>query len=276
VGSAGCPLLIHRVNSFAVSEEYRQSGSSFISYRSGLRPVGVDGVVRYVISKPLPNKHLHADAAAHAEARVARQSRFLQALDNRDSMTPYLTDDAYATRMLARMNAFIIDTISREFEGRVPPKVFFQQLEAGRFLLLLDGFDELAISATAKQRADSFLDLAPLLTSPSPSIMSCRPTYFVSTKEYNDLITRIGSRTRKLIGGDLVPLPISERTLRKYVNLPAYQKISENVSGEIELKLFDESKIDEYLQHREPEFLHSIGAPTAVRFAELGFSKHRV
>jgi len=64
--------------------------------------VGVDGVVRYVIGKPLPGAHLPAHEMAHATARVARQADFVAQLDLVDPMTPYRSEADYPKRMLAR------------------------------------------------------------------------------------------------------------------------------------------------------------------------------
>ncbi|WP_395391178.1 hypothetical protein WBP07_11465 [Novosphingobium sp. BL-8A] len=66
--------------------------------------VGVDGIVRYVISKPLPGPHLPPEDEVRAVDRVERQERFIDALDDRDPMTPYLCPGQYSTRMKARMS----------------------------------------------------------------------------------------------------------------------------------------------------------------------------
>ena len=62
--------------------------------------VGVDGQVRYVISKPLPSTHLDADTARHAQERVARQKGFTQSFDREPN--PYLYRDDAVNRMRAR------------------------------------------------------------------------------------------------------------------------------------------------------------------------------
>ena len=62
-----------------------------------------------------------------------------------------------------------------------PSRAAFEaQLQAGRLLILLDGFDEIQAGANAMQRGQFLSQLAPLLLSASPCILSTRPTYFES------------------------------------------------------------------------------------------------
>ena len=66
--------------------------------------VGVDGDVRYVISKSLPGAHLTGASLDRANARVARQRQFVEELDGKDPSLPYLSAKDYACRMQARMS----------------------------------------------------------------------------------------------------------------------------------------------------------------------------
>ena len=66
--------------------------------------VGVDGVVRYVISKPLPGAQLNEKAQAAADERVKRQRAFVDELDGKDPSTPYMSALTYRNRMRARMS----------------------------------------------------------------------------------------------------------------------------------------------------------------------------
>jgi hypothetical protein len=66
--------------------------------------VGVDGVVRYVISKPLPGPHLDAKADLNATARLDRQRAFVEELDQSDPRTPYMSASESSARMTARMS----------------------------------------------------------------------------------------------------------------------------------------------------------------------------
>lgn len=82
-----------------------------------------------------------------------------------------------------------IEASLRDTQYISPPRsVFDHELEEGRLILLLDGFDEIYSGATAKDRADYLTFLSPLLKSKSPVILSSRPTFFES---FNDLIASI-------------------------------------------------------------------------------------
>lgn len=70
-----------------------------------------------------------------------------------------------------------------------PPRAAFEAMrDQGSFLFLLDGFDEINTGATAVDRARYLERLAPLLTSPSPCIITTRPTYFESFSEMNRIL----------------------------------------------------------------------------------------
>jgi hypothetical protein len=55
-------------------------------------------------------------------------------------------------------------------------------------VLLLDGFDEIAITATAKKRQFYFVELSKLLGNSTHSIIATRPSYFSSIEELKTLI----------------------------------------------------------------------------------------
>jgi len=70
---------------------------------------GVDGAVRYVISKPIASggRSLNLrrrEARTAAFARRIRQRAFVASLDDADPATPYMTAEAYSKRMLTRMS----------------------------------------------------------------------------------------------------------------------------------------------------------------------------
>ncbi len=69
-----------------------------------------------------------------------------------------------------------------------PPKYILEsELKSGKFLVLLDGFDEIHTGASAADRANYLDRLTPLVTSRSPCIIATRPTYFESFEEMKKL-----------------------------------------------------------------------------------------
>jgi hypothetical protein len=65
---------------------------------------GVDGIVRYVIAKPLPATTLDAASSDRAYARVSKQRAFVEEFDGADPRTNYLSESDYSSRMAARMS----------------------------------------------------------------------------------------------------------------------------------------------------------------------------
>lgn len=62
--------------------------------------VGVDGIIRYAIAKPLPGTSgLHGQAGA---ARIARQKELVSFFDQSDPQLPYMSQSAYNRRMEMR------------------------------------------------------------------------------------------------------------------------------------------------------------------------------
>src|SRR5262249_4315817 len=77
-----------------------------------------------------------------------------------------------------------IEASLRDQNFTIPPqRMFYDQINMGRCVFLLDGFDEIHTGATARDRAEYLKRLAPLLVSSSPCIVSTRPTYFESFYE---------------------------------------------------------------------------------------------
>lgn len=73
----------------------------------------------------------------------------------------------------------------------LPPGSFWSLLGHGRFLILLDGFDEITLHASAATREHMLAGISPLLFGPSPAILTSRPSYFASFEEYRDLLAKM-------------------------------------------------------------------------------------
>jgi hypothetical protein len=83
----------------------------------------------------------------------------------------------------------------------LPSDLLWQRINAGRFHLLLDGFDEMGERSDAARRLDLFGMLVPLLMSPCPVLLTSRPSHFVERGELNRLLstlldaeTKVGAR----------------------------------------------------------------------------------
>lgn len=149
-----------------------------------------------------------------------------------------------------------------------PPKAAFEAMrDQGGFLFLLDGFDEINTGATAVDRARYLERLAPLLTSPSPCIITTRPTYFESFSEMNRILQallKVGSGFDRVedstmdMGRFLRALDID-----RPMNLPS-QALAERIT----LTPLDEDQIRTYLSRFRPQIL-SVTGHDDVRLLEF-------
>lgn len=135
----------------------------------------------------------------------------------------------------------------------LPPQVFWDLHAAGRFLLLLDGFDEITLRADADKRTQLLTTLSPLLFGPSPAILTSRPSYFASTKEYREALAllRVGGRrgesdsTRDLASQRVVAL--ANRLAARYREAGPLVPRSPNYVS-YELDPLTSEQIDEFLE----------------------------
>ena len=89
------------------------------------------------------------------------------------------------------VDEFLMHTFRQEYQRFIPLDRFWSIAAQRGFLFLLDGFDEIVTGSTPNERARQFLSLYPLISSPSPAILTCRPTYFVNDREVQALVQSI-------------------------------------------------------------------------------------
>ena len=88
---------------------------------------------------------------------------------------------------------------SRECGVLIRVHTFYDLLKAGRFLVLLDGFDEMGASTSVEARKLNYLKLSPLIADGSKTIITCRPAYFPTGRElvvvFSDYKAQVGMST---------------------------------------------------------------------------------
>jgi hypothetical protein len=125
--------------------------------------------------------------------------------------------------------------------------VFDSVLAAGGFVILLDGFDEIHTGATASDRAQYLKRLAPLLASPSPCILSTRPTYFDSFREMTRILSDLQARENTF--ERLERLPMDPNWLLRRLNIePQDQIVTAELSNTIALNPLGLDDIRLYLK----------------------------
>jgi|GEM_PF-3062088 len=86
------------------------------------------------------------------------------------------------------INLFIASTFNKQFNLDLPQELIWKEINRGGFILLLDGFDEMSQQVNRKIRLNNFLTLSELFATNSISIITCRPSYFVSSEEFDEVI----------------------------------------------------------------------------------------
>lgn len=112
--------------------------------------------------------------------------------------------------------------LRKQFGIDFPMAVFRAGLEAGKFVLLLDGFDEMSSHADRRRKLDDLRALAPLIGGNCISFITCRQAYFVSEAEYLETFDRFNT--------EMAPQNIarhrSNRSLREREELQgAYERL---------------------------------------------------
>lgn len=119
-------------------------------------------------------------------------------IDNNRALFPVLV----RLRGLRRFTELwhFVEASLRDTQYISPPRLVFEhELEQGRLLLLLDGFDEIYSGATAQERASYLEFLRPLLKSKSPVVLSSRPTFFNSFEDLMASIHRLNPREDRIV-----------------------------------------------------------------------------
>ena len=89
----------------------------------------------------------------------------------------------------------------RETYLRDPPaELLWRRIHDGQFYVLLDGFDEMVERSDVAVRVELFRALLDILRSPSPSIVTSRPSYFVEHGELEGLLATLRDYETDLSG----------------------------------------------------------------------------
>lgn len=173
------------------------------------------------------------------------------------------------------LDRYVSETFLREYGSLIPPRVFWELLDNGRFVILLDGFDEITLGADAEARADLLRRLSPLLFGASPAILTTRPSYFVSYEEYRTSLSNLRSAAGLHIGPpdrDLGHIPGPQRLADRL--RPRYAGAAGNDVSRARdaryvaysLNLLTSVQIDELLDAYRKDFSDiGISSPTEVR-----------
>ena len=91
---------------------------------------------------------------------------------------------------------FILNAFNQLFGKEISYELLQKEIKKGQIVFLFDGFDEMSPQISQDIRLRNFSTLAPLFASPSPCILSCRPSYFVSNEEYKEYLSLISKNDK--------------------------------------------------------------------------------
>jgi hypothetical protein len=164
----------------------------------------------------------------------------------------------------ATLNEFVLQSAREQLHLELSTSAFFGFVDSGRFLILLDGFDEMTIKSDAKERAEHLVQLSPLLLGPSPAVMSTRPTCFSSATEYRDALKEArGALEERLRGLPQTARAVEARVdqlarkLRSRQSSAATRRLRSGTYDLHHIEPLVENKIDDFLRGYDEEFRRS-------------------
>lgn len=151
------------------------------------------------------------------------------------------------------------------FYRDLAPELLWRYIEAGRFYLLFDGFDEMIDRSDPERRLDLFGQLMPALRSDSPVILTSRPSFLVGRDELDGLLAGLRAHEAAISGPIYGNVPhgraVANRLRRRLVEahrevrpLPeAAQPLNPREVQVVRLRPLDGTRIKEFLDRRAPQ-----------------------
>ncbi len=170
------------------------------------------------------------------------------------------------------LDSFLINRFIKVFQKELPIELIWKGIERGDFLILLDGFDEMSPQVNSEIRNENFMKLAPLLLSNSNTIITCRPSYFISKDEYQKSVNRILKSNRpprindakgKARANKRLQSKIYQNLIAKYSDDNTIHTESRKIGARneiITISDFSEPQIDAYLEKFDEKFKLLCGA----------------
>ena len=146
--------------------------------------------------------------------------------------------------------------------------IFNSMLQAGEFVVLLDGFDEIHTGATAADRGRYLAHLLELIGSPSPCILSTRPTYFSSFREMDEMFRRLLEPKTDFQRLEKSPVDPA-RLLERFNFRPSKSVSTASLRTALELSPLQKEDIVRYLGNFEAAIATKTGADVEAAFSFL-------
>jgi hypothetical protein len=155
--------------------------------------------------------------------------------DSSDVPTPIVIYLRHFTEALGDLRRVITSHLVDDLRLEASYDAFVKLLKRGRILLMLDGFDEMAMVVDAKTRDHNFLVLQTLCTGNARVVLTGRPEYFPSDEDMESLTS-----------ADRVLNPMTHVLFEPGSPLPEFDKLH--------VTPFDEAHISSYLKRCERHY----------------------
>jgi uncharacterized protein YjbI with pentapeptide repeats len=152
--------------------------------------------------------------------------------------------------------SFVYNAFHKQYHSiEVLPEIIMNEIKEGKFLLLLDGFDEMSAQISIESRFENFNKLSDLLKSKSKCILTCRSSYFITHEEYKNNIPKLLSRFGTFQGRvDELGKKLDDKYIHK--GTLDYNGQSQIITNNVEISInpLIESQIKTYFEKCANEF----------------------
>lgn len=167
------------------------------------------------------------------------------------------------------LDVFLVTSFKKNFGIEIKSELLWSEMRSGNLLLLLDGFDEMTPQISKKTRVKNFKILSQLIVSCRYSLLSCRPSYFVSNKEYLEILEELNLGIPAIKFGSSLNV-VSKKSKSRIEDFyrEMHSEISSNQTLDIDLKEsiatvylkeLSQEKIEEYFKRQDEEYLKTSG-----------------
>lgn len=160
--------------------------------------------------------------------------------------------------------SFVHGAFRKQYRGfETLPEVIMKEIVEGKFILFLDGFDEMTAQISVESRFENFNKLSILLNSKSACILTCRTSYFISQAEYRSSIPKLYTELGTFQGHvDSLGKKLDD----KYINKGTldYEEQTQIITNNIEITInpLTEGQIKTYIEKCSIEFREKCNSNT--------------
>jgi hypothetical protein len=185
------------------------------------------------------------------------------------------------------ISALLRNSVREDFLREFSGELLARYIRQGRFIFLLDGFDEMTERSGEDKRNELFQRILPILTSSCPTVLTSRPSMFVARGEIERLVSRWKAEAVPLPSTATRPIKPSKNSAQRYEYIDrlresllaglrsegATPKVAELPSEDslavINLNPLDPAKIRKYITQRlETASKSNLNADETLSFIE--------